>query len=159
MLVFEIPLLVIAGGRPWNLDARGLLAIGIGADATRWLVCALSPGLAPIYFVQVMHGVSVAGFVVGTALYAEAVVPPRLRSTAQGLVYMVGVSLGGIVSTLGSGLLLDHFGARGPALVGGIGAALLAFSLPSLLPREQFHAARSSLDPALQPAALPLQLP
>ncbi len=135
MLLFEIPLLAIAGGRPLRLDARGLLGIGIGADALRWLVCAFSPSIAPMYVAQVLHGVSVAGFVVGSALYVEAVVPGRLRSTGQSLVHMIGVSLGGIVSTLAAGFLLDHFGARAPALCGGIGAAVLTVCLPRLLPR------------------------
>ncbi|MBI5505044.1 MAG: MFS transporter [Deltaproteobacteria bacterium] len=155
MLVFEIPLLAIAGGRPLRLDARGLLGIGIGADALRWLVCALSPSIAAMYAVQVLHGVAVAGFVVGSALYVEAVVPGRLRSTGQSVVYMIGVSLGGIVSTLAAGLLLDHFGPRSPALCGGIGAALLAAALPRLLPRVEFPRSRGT-DVPVQSLALPV---
>jgi MFS family permease len=103
------------------------------------LVCALSPSLDVIYVVQVLHGLAVAGFVVGSALYVEAVVPGRLRSTAQGLVYMVGVSLGGIISSAAAGALIDGFGARSPALVGGVGGALLAVSLPWILPAVARH--------------------
>jgi len=155
MLLLEIPLLAIAGGRPLRLGARGLLAVSIAADSLRWLVCALSPSVAPMYFVQVMHGVAVAGFVVGSALYVEAVVPPGLRSTGQSLIHMVGVSLGGIVSTLAAGLLLDHFGPRAPALCGGIGAAVLALLLPRLLPRVK-SARRLGADEAVPSYPLPV---
>jgi PPP family 3-phenylpropionic acid transporter len=140
MLVFEIPLLAGVAAAPSWIGARELIGIGIAADATRWLVCALSPDLDVLSVVQVLHGLAVAGFVVGSALYVEAVVPGRLRSTAQGLLYMVGVSLGGILSSAASGMLLDAFGPRSPALVGGIGGACLALALPWILPKVARHA-------------------
>ncbi|MEO5740604.1 MAG: MFS transporter, partial [Vicinamibacterales bacterium] len=139
MLAFEIPLMAGVAAAPEWLGARELIGIGIAADSLRWLVCALSADLRLIYFVQVLHGLAVAGFVVGSALYVEAVVPGRLRSTAQGLVYMVGVSLGGIISSTAAGALLDAFGPRAPALAGGIGAAFLAAALPWVLPRVARH--------------------
>jgi PPP family 3-phenylpropionic acid transporter len=140
MLAFEIPLLAGVAAAPERIGARELIGIGIAADATRWLVCSLSSSLEVIYVVQVFHGLAVAGFVVGSALYVEAVVPGRLRSTAQGLVYMVGVSLGGIVSSMASGALIDAFGPRAPGLVGGAGGALLAVALPWILPAVSRHA-------------------
>lgn len=139
MLAFEIPLLAGLAAAPAWLGAREMMGIGIAADATRWLVCALSPSLDVIFLVQVLHGLSVAGFVVGSALYVEAVVPGRLRSTAQGLVYMVGVGLGGILSSTAAGAILDVFGPRAPALVGGLGAAGIALLLPWALPRVSRH--------------------
>jgi MFS transporter, PPP family, 3-phenylpropionic acid transporter len=139
MLAFEIPLLAGVAAAPAWVGARELIGIGIAADSLRWLVCAMSPSLDIIYVVQVFHGLAVAGFVVGSALYVEAVVPGRLRSTAQGLVYMVGVSLGGIISSAAAGALIDGFGARAPALVGGAGGALLAIALPWILPAVARH--------------------
>lgn len=139
MLAFEIPLLAGVAAAPSWIGARELIRIGIAADSLRWIVCALSPSLEAIYVVQVLHGLAVAGFVVGSALYVEAVVPGRLRSSAQGFLYMVGVSFGGVVSSAAAGLLLDHFGARAPALVGGFGAALLVLVLPRVLPRVPRH--------------------
>jgi PPP family 3-phenylpropionic acid transporter len=140
MLAFEIPLLAGVAAAPSWIGARELIGLGIAADSLRWLVCALSPSLTAISVVQVLHGLAVAGFVVGSALYVEAVVPWRLRSTAQGFLYMVGVSLGGILSSGASGLLLDAFGPRAPALVGGIGGACLAAALPWILPKVPRHA-------------------
>jgi MFS family permease len=104
------------------------------------LVCALSSSLWVISVVQVLHGLAVAGFVVGSALYVESVVPGRLRSTAQGMLYMVGVSLGGILSSAAAGALMDAFGPRAPAFVGGCGGAFLAIALPWILPKVTRHA-------------------
>jgi MFS family permease len=84
--------------------------------------------------VQILHGVVVAGLVIGGPLYVEAVVPERLRSTGQGVYAMAGVSLGGICSSLIAGWLVDHVGEAAPFLAGGIGAALLTLALPLLLP-------------------------
>lgn len=139
MLAFEIPLLAGVAAAPSWIGARELIGIGIAADSIRWLVCASAVSLDAIYFVQVLHGLAVAGFVVGSALYVEAVVPGKLRSTAQGLVYMIGVSLGGMISSVGAGALVDAYGARAPALVGGIGGAMIAIALPWLLPRVPRH--------------------
>jgi MFS transporter, PPP family, 3-phenylpropionic acid transporter len=139
MLAFEIPLLAGVAAAPERIGARELIGIGIAADALRWLVSSLSSSLQVIYVVQVFHGLAVAGFVVGSALYVEAVIPGRLRSTAQGLVYMAGVSLGGIVSSVVSGALIDAFGPRAPGLVGGAGGALLALVLPWILPAVSRH--------------------
>ncbi|HYC01291.1 MAG TPA: MFS transporter [Candidatus Limnocylindrales bacterium] len=156
MLVFEIPLLAMMGGvRPW-LGARELVAVGIGADGLRWLVCALSPSLASIYAAQVLHGVAVAGVILGSAQYVEAVVPARLASTAQGLVYMMGVSLGGIVSTLIAGALVDRFGPTAPALFGGIGATVLVVALPWILPRVRGRIADDFVQQAPVEATLPI---
>jgi len=140
MLTFEIPLLAGVAAAPSWIGARELIGIGIAADAVRWLVCAFSPSLWWISVAQVLHGLAVAGFVVGSALYVEAVVPGRLRSTAQGILYMVGVSLGGILSSAAAGMLLDAFGPRAPALAGGCGGACLAIALPWILPKVARHA-------------------
>lgn len=140
MLAFEIPLLAGVAAAPARIGPRELIGIGIAADATRWTVSTLSPSLAVIQVVQVLHGLAVAGFVVGSALYVDAVVPGRLRSTAQGLVYMLGVGLGGVVSSAVAGALLDAFGPRAPGLVGGLGGAVLALALPWILPAVPRHA-------------------
>jgi MFS family permease len=97
-------------------------------------VCGLAPSLAWIYPVQMLHGVVVAGLVIGGPLYVEAAVPERLRSTGQGILAMVGVSVGGISSQLVAGWLLEHVGPNAPYIAGGIGALLLGALVPFLLP-------------------------
>jgi PPP family 3-phenylpropionic acid transporter len=134
MLLLEIPLIALSGASLQRVGARGLLAIGVLAGGLRWVVCGFAPDLSWVYPVQLLHGVVVAGLVLGGPLYVEAVVPERLRSTGQGVLAMIGVSLGGISSNLGAGWLLEHVGASAPFVVGGLGALALGALLPVLLP-------------------------
>ena len=87
--------------------------------------------------VQVLHGVVVAGLVIGSPLYVEAVVPEQLRATGQNLLAMVGVSVGGLLSNLGTGFLIDAFGPDAPYRVGGVAALFVAALLPWWLPAPQ----------------------
>jgi MFS family permease len=134
MLIPEIPLIALSGAGLARLGPRGLLAVGVLAGGLRWTVCGLAPSLAWIYPVQMLHGVVVAGLVIGGPLYVEAAVPERLRSTGQGILAMVGVSVGGISSQLVAGWLLEHVGPNAPYIAGGIGALLLGALVPFLLP-------------------------
>jgi len=134
MLLLEIPLVALSGVSFERLGARGLLALGVGSGALRWLITALATDLRLIYAAQVLHGLTVMGLIIGSPLYVDAVVPPRLRSTAQGLLSMVGISLGGVLSSLTSGWLVDVYGATTPALLGGTGALVLTAALPWLVP-------------------------
>jgi PPP family 3-phenylpropionic acid transporter len=129
-----IPLIALSGAGLARLGPRGLLAVGVLAGGLRWTVCGLAPSLAWIYPVQMLHGVVVAGLVIGGPLYVEAAVPERLRSTGQGILAMVGVSVGGISSQLVAGWLLEHVGPNAPYIAGGIGALLLGALVPFLLP-------------------------
>jgi hypothetical protein len=135
MLVLEIPLIALSGVGLTHIGARGLLAAGAVAGATRWLVTGVTTDLDVLYTVQILHGITVTGIIVGASLYVELVVPERLRSTGQTLISMVGISFGGVLSNLASGALSDAFGARTPALVGGIGGIVLVVALPWLVAR------------------------
>ena len=53
---------------------------------------------------------------------------------------MVGASIGGILSATAGGMLLDHYGARMPYLVGGLGGIALAALTFVMLPKP--HAGR-----------------
>jgi len=134
MLLVEIPLIALSGESLARIGARGLLAIGVIAGGLRWLVCGLSSDLHVIFAVQLLHGVTVAGLIIGAPLYVEAVVPERLRSMGQGMLAMVGVSLGGISSYLGTGWLVENAGADSPYLAGGIGALVLGCAIPLIIP-------------------------
>ncbi|RMF23740.1 MAG: MFS transporter, partial [Deltaproteobacteria bacterium] len=134
MLALEIPLVALSGtGFRW-LGPRGLLALGVGSGAIRWLVSALAGDLRVVYAVQILHGVTVMGLIIGGPIYVEAVVPARLRATGQAMLSMVGMGAGGILSNLVSGWLIDHLGPAAPALFGGAGALLLTVSMGVLVP-------------------------
>lgn len=134
MLIPEVPLIALSGASLQRLGARGLLALGVIAGGLRWTVCGLAPGSTLSIYVQLLHGVVVAGLVVGAPLYVDAAVPERLRSTGQGVLAMVGLSLGGISSNLATGSLMEHFGADTPYIAGGVGALLLGCLVPLWLP-------------------------
>src|SRR5262245_10267961 len=134
MLLLEIPLVALSGASLERVGARGLLALGLLAGGAGWLACGLAPGLDWIYPLQILHGVTVAGFILGAPLYVEAVVPGRLRSTGQGGLTMLGASLGGITSNLASGWLLERVGPDAPYIAGGVGALALGALLPLALP-------------------------
>jgi MFS transporter, PPP family, 3-phenylpropionic acid transporter len=134
MLLLEIPLVAYSGPSLVRVGARGLLAIGTAAGGLRWAVCGLSDHLPTIYIAQLLHGVVVAGLMVGGPLYLEAVVPQRLRSTGQTLLSTVGMSLASILSNIISGGLMENVGVRAPYLIGGIGAFALGCLVPWLLP-------------------------
>jgi MFS family permease len=118
-----------------RLGSRGLLAVGVSVGGLRWLLCALVNDLQTLSFIQVLHGVTVVGLLMGGPLYLEVIAPEKLRSTAQSFLSMVGVGVAGIVSNFGSGWLLDRVGidvlyaATGLASI--ILGALTVFVLPA----------------------------
>jgi len=134
MLLLELPLIFYSGGLLLRVGPRGLLALGILACGLRWAVCGASGELGPVYAVSLLHGAVVAGLVVGAPLCADAVVPERLRTTAQGLLAMVGLGAGGILSNAAAGWLFERAGAQFPYLAGGLGALVLGCLVPVLIP-------------------------
>ncbi len=134
MLIVEIPLILCTGMGLQRIGARGLLAAGVLAGGVRWTVCGLTANPYWIYPVQLLHGVMVTGLMMGGPLYVDRVAPGRLRSTAQGLVAMVGMGLGGIASNTAAGWILDHVGANAPYLIGGAGALGVGLAIRWVLP-------------------------
>jgi MFS family permease len=74
------------------------------------------------------------GLLLGGPLYLDAVVPGRLRSTAQALLSMIGVGIGGIISNAGAGWLLEHVGADTPYIVSGLGSMVVGCLVWLILP-------------------------
>jgi MFS family permease len=134
MLLLEIPLVALSGAGLRRFGARGLLAVGVLAGGARWLACAISRDLAVLYPVQLLHGVVVAGLLLGAPLYLELIVPERLRSTGQGLLATAGVGLGGILSNAACGWLIDHIGIDATYAIGGLGGLALGAAVTWILP-------------------------
>ncbi len=134
MLVVEVPLILCTGMGLKRIGARGLLAAGVLAGGVRWTVCGLTANPYWIHPVQMLHGVMVTGLMMGGPLYVDRVAPGRLRSTAQGLVAMVGLGIGGIVSNTAAGWLLDNVNANAPYLIGGAGALVVGLAIRWILP-------------------------
>lgn len=142
MLLLEVPLVFALGRSAGWAGPRALVAIGAGAAAVRWLVSGYTEDLDVLTVVQVLHGVTVWGVMLGLPLYVDSLVPARLRSTAQGWHAMVGPALGGVVSNALAGAAIDRYGGDLPARAGGWLALGCALLVPVLLPRP-----RSAVEP------------
>ena len=134
MLLLEIPLIGFSGQTLRRLGARGLLAMGLLAEGVRWITCALTTDLEIIRVAMLLHGVGVAGIIIGGPLYLEKAVPARLRSTGQALIASAGFGAGAILSVSAVGWLFDHFGADLPYGLAGTGALILGLLVFRLLP-------------------------
>lgn len=134
MLLLEIPLVAFAGATLQKLGPRGLLAMGILGEGVRWTATAFVPSLAGTIGLQVLHGLSAMGVLIGVPLYLELCVPARLRSTGQTLVAAVGLGLGSVASSALGGFLFDRIGSFAPFLACGLVALALAAALYVFLP-------------------------
>lgn len=134
MLLLEIPLVGFSGRTLRRLGARGLLTLGLLAEGVRWSTSALSSDLGLIAAAQLLHGVGVAGVLIGGSLYVERAVPERLRSTAQALYSTVSFGAGAILSNAAFGWSIEHFGAGVPYAAAGAGTLFLAVWTHKILP-------------------------
>lgn len=134
MLLLEIPLIAYSGRTLRRLGARGLLTLGLLAEGIRWTTCAFTQNLQIIQAAQLLHGVGVAGVIVGAPLYLEQALPERLRATGQALISAAGFGAGSIVSITAVGWLFEHVDAGTPYRLAGMGALVLAIGLYMVLP-------------------------
>ena len=137
MLVIEIPLILATGSGLKKLGARGLLGVGVFVGGLRWILSAFVTDLHYLSLVQMLHGVTVVGLLMGGPLYLDVIAPERLRSTAQAVLSMVGAGLAGIVSNLGSGWLLDRVGIDVLYGATGLGSVILGVIVCWVLPLPQ----------------------
>lgn len=140
MLLLEIPLVARSGALFERLGPERTLVLATLAGGVRWLVCGISPSLFYVYPVQILHGFVVAGLGIGGTLYAERLVPPQLRSTAQTTLVVAGSSIGGMLSTTLGGALVDTAGVDALYLTGGLGAICFSLLGSQLLPRDPTRA-------------------
>lgn len=124
MLLIEIPLVGFSGRLTQWLGARGLVRLGLAAEAVRWSVTAWAPGLLSVEMIQGLHGVGIAGIFLGMPLLLESRVPAHLRSSAQAYLATVGTGLGAVFSNQIFGALLERVGPRPPLFAS---AGLCAF--------------------------------
>jgi PPP family 3-phenylpropionic acid transporter len=110
MLVVEIPLVWLTGSGLKRLGARGLIALGVSIGGLRWGLCAFVSEPTMLYAVQALHGVTVVGLNLGSPLYLDLVAPEKLRSTAQGILSMVGSGIAGMASNMAAGWFIDRSG-------------------------------------------------
>lgn len=150
MLLLEIPLIAFSGSTLRRFGARGLILAGLLAESLRWSVCALTDDLRLVAAVQLLHGVGVAGILIGAPLYLESAAPARLRATAQALVSMAGFGAGSILSNALGGWGIDRLGIEAPYAAAGGGALLLALALGRWLPPPSLIAGDTGREQLLE---------
>ena len=95
-----------------------LISIACAVAVVRWGIMALDPGLSVLFLVQMLHGITSTGAILGTMLVIAHRVPVQSSAAAQGLnAVLLGVALA--LVTAGSGLLWSY----------GVAPAYLAMSL------------------------------
>jgi len=154
MLTFEIPLVLLTGSGLKRLGARGLLAVGVFVGGLRWTLSTLFDDPMLLFAVQALHGVTVVGLNVGSPIYLDTVAPERLRSTAQGILSMVGAGVAGIASNIAAGLLVDRGGTDTLYLLCGLGSLILGLLTVWLLPARDKQLVKVARQP-LQGEVLP----
>jgi PPP family 3-phenylpropionic acid transporter len=143
MLVFEIPLVLLTGSGLKRIGARGLLIVGVLAGGIRWFLSAVTDDSMLLFAVQALHGVTVVGLNLGSPLYLDAVAPEKLRSTAQGILSMVGAGVAGVASNLTAGWLMDRAGIDALYMGCGIGLLVLGASTALFLPGVEYQSQKT----------------
>jgi MFS family permease len=122
---------------PWvwaRLGIKWMLCMGLLASAARFFMYATESVPAVVGLGFPLHGIGFALFYIAAALYVDRQAPPDLRASAQGLVTVVTMGVGGVVGNWFAGRVVEYHTAGGvvdwrpvwlvPA-VGTLAAALL----------------------------------
>lgn len=123
-------------------DPSLLICIAAAAATLRWIVMAANPGLSILFAVQLLHGVTSTGAILGTMLVIASRVPVQSSAAAQGLnAVLLGIGLA--IATGGSGLLWAQ----------GVSVSYLAMAVLAILAIPLAWPART---PPLDPIPAPL---
>jgi PPP family 3-phenylpropionic acid transporter len=136
MLCTETLLMLTAAAAYRKLGARRAIALGVFAWGLRWFLCAFCHELFWLYPVQLLHGVMVVSLQVGAPLLVQTLVPARLRATGQAGFNLFGSGLGGVVSSMLAGVVVDAYGIDRAMAVAGCAGIALGVCAPWLLPRQ-----------------------
>ncbi len=82
-VVAGIVLFYVSGPIMARLGAVRLLMLAAAAAVLRWTVTALSPPLAVLFLMQVLHGLTFGAAHLGAVLFVTPPAPPWLYATAQ----------------------------------------------------------------------------
>lgn len=119
----EVALMAIWGKAVIDrLGAAGAILLAAGVGVFRWIVMTLDPGLAWLWPLQALHGLTFTAAHLGVMAFVQAAAPPQLAATAQGL---TGALAGGVVMAGASFAAAWAYPAYGPDAYW-IGAALAA---------------------------------
>ena len=133
MLILEIPLVGFSGPSLRRIGARGLLFVGLVSEGLRWIATAYIHDFEIFRWIQLLHGIGVAGIMIGAPLYLEEAVHERSRASAQSLLATM-TGLGTILSVALGGWIFERFGADVPYVLAGAGCLATAVAAVLILP-------------------------
>lgn len=110
--VAELPVLLNSPKFLKRFGAGGLMAIGMLGYAVREALYAIMQAPTWALAINAMQAVTYVPFWVGSVAYANELAPPELKSTSQGMMFMV-MNLSNVAGALVSGWLFDLVGPRG----------------------------------------------
>jgi PPP family 3-phenylpropionic acid transporter len=130
-VVAEILLFWASGPLVARLGPVGLLALGCGAAALRWMGTAFAESLQMLVLLQSLHAFTFGAAHLGAMHFIQREVPASLSATAQAIyaAFVVGIGFG--LTTIGSGSLYSRVGPTAYLAMAAMGAAglLLAAAL------------------------------
>jgi MFS family permease len=106
MTLGQVTEIAMLAALPWLLrrfGARGTLSLGILAWFVRFFSLALQPPLWLAVAGTLLHGVGIACFTVGSALYIDSQCEDHLRASAQGLHLVCMSGMGALLGNVMAG--------------------------------------------------------
>jgi PPP family 3-phenylpropionic acid transporter len=95
-----------------RLEARTWLVLGLAAYPARWLLAAAATGAPLLLAAQSLHAFSFGVFYLAAVERVDALAPPGLRATAQGMFAAVTFGVGGLLGSLLGGFTYELLGMR-----------------------------------------------
>ncbi len=141
----EVALMAIWGRAliDW-FGAAGAILLAAGVGIFRWIIMTFDPGLAWLWPLQALHGLTFTAAHLGVMAFVQAAAPPQLAATAQGL---TGALAGGIVMAGASFAAAWAYPAFGPgAFWIGVALAMLG-AVSALVLRRLWGGDRLSVSP------------
>ncbi len=132
-VITEIAMFAFSNRFHSRLGSVNLIVLGTACGVVRWAIIAMSPPIAVMYLVQMLHAGSFGFTHLGTMHYIREHVPGSMRNTVQGL--YSAMSSGVLLSATmwSSGPLYEAFGGAAFFVMAGVSA--IAFGLALMLRR------------------------
>lgn len=139
----ELPTMLLSARIFKRFKAQDLLSLSFFFYVVRALLLALSTSVGMVYAALSLNIFCYGIYCVGSVLFVNGLLGPGEKVRAQGLVAL-GSSLGGILSSLFSGMLLDSLGLK-PMLMISTAVSVIGFLL-MLRCRQLAHKAEKGFD-------------
>lgn len=132
MAMIEIPMMVASGTLMRRFGTKNLLRFAMVFYMLRSFALFSAPNMVGVYVAQLFQAFSFAVYIPVSVVYVNEVMKPYDRVKGQTLL-VSAATLGGVLGTLGGGMVIDNFGVPEVLFVGFIstviGGSLAIFGL------------------------------